>query len=100
MPTQKPRLSITVEPDTFALVQRLSDLGGGSVASIIREIIETAQPVLEHMIKAAEAYQAAESGKQAEILAALEGAEARILPDATRLQAETLEAFRKAAAQE
>lgn len=89
----KPRLSISVEPDVFELLHRLSELGGGSVASIIREILDTSKPVLEHLVTTAEAYLEADSSKRADMLTALEAAEARILPEAEALQKQTLDAF-------
>jgi hypothetical protein len=88
-----------VEPETFALVQRLSDLGGESVSSIIRELLESARPVLEHLVAAAEAYQAADASKQADMRAALEAAESRLLPEAQRIHDESLQAFDDVAGQ-
>lgn len=93
----KPRLSISVEPEVFELVHRLSDLGGGSVAAIIREILDTSRPVLEHLVKTAEAYIEADASKQADMLAALEASGARILPQVESLHQQTLDAFDSAA---
>lgn len=49
MPTQNPRLTITLKPSLDAAIRRLSELTGQSKSSLIGELLEQAQPVLERM---------------------------------------------------
>ena len=66
------------------VVARWAELSGASRSAVIREVVEGSLPVLEHMIAAAEAYQAMDAAKQAEIRAALEAAEPRVLGSALK----------------
>jgi hypothetical protein len=49
MPTQNPRLTITLSPPLDAAVRRLSELTGQSKSSLIVELLDQARPVLERM---------------------------------------------------
>lgn len=82
MPTQKRRVSVTLEDNQSAELDRLAALSGQSVSSIIGELIEQALPVLQRMSEAMEAYSAADADKQRVMLAGLERAHAELLPDA------------------
>lgn len=55
MATKNPRISVTVTPEAAAVLARLSSLAGGSVSSLVGELIETAFPVFERMTVALEA---------------------------------------------
>lgn len=49
MPTQNPRLTITLSPPLDAAIRRLSELIGQSKSSLIVELLDQARPVLERM---------------------------------------------------
>jgi len=93
MPTQKRRLMLNLSDELYDLVHRLSELGGQSMSAIVVEMLDASRPIFESLISAAENYQQLDASKRADMLAALEAAEARILPEADRLQRETLDAF-------
>lgn len=82
MPTQKRRMSVTLEDEQYAVLHRLADLSKQSMGSIVGELIESALPTLSRMLEAMEAYQAADESKQREMLSNLEAAHADLLPDA------------------
>jgi hypothetical protein len=94
MATKVPRIAVTVTPELFAVVERLAELTHQTKSSILGEIAETARPVLEGMVSAAERFAALDASKQQDMLRGMESAEARIMADAERLQRETLDAFR------
>ncbi|GAA1693727.1 hypothetical protein GCM10009808_08560 [Microbacterium sediminicola] len=93
MPTDKPRLNVTFDPYTYALISRMHELDGTPKARIVTEIVEAARPYLEAIIKAAEEFQSANEESKAAMLAAVEAAEKNMMPDVRRLQAQTLAAF-------
>ena len=49
MPSKKQRISVVLEPRTYAAVVRLSKAGGASMASMIREVLSSADESLERM---------------------------------------------------
>lgn len=55
MATKNPRISVTVTPEAAAVLARLSDLAGGSVSSLVGQLIDTTFPVFERMALALEA---------------------------------------------
>lgn len=55
MPTKNPRLSVVVTEDQHAILTRLSALQDRSAASFVREIIDTATPLLRVLLATVEA---------------------------------------------
>lgn len=51
MPTQNPRINVTVKPSTYAKVQELSRVTGNSMSAIIAEILEHSEPVFERLVR-------------------------------------------------
>jgi hypothetical protein len=51
MPTQNPRINVTVKPSTFAKVQELSRITGNSMSAIVAEILEHSEPVFERLVR-------------------------------------------------
>ena len=47
MATQKPRITITLEPHVYEVLTTLAELQGGSKAGIVSELLESVTPVLE-----------------------------------------------------
>ncbi|MDN5623805.1 MAG: hypothetical protein L0G96_11770 [Acinetobacter sp.] len=54
MPTQKPRIALTVPDDLNDLLDRLSDLSGTPKTKLIVEMLEQYSPVLEQVLSAME----------------------------------------------
>jgi uncharacterized protein (DUF1778 family) len=55
MATDKPRITITLDPDDYAVIKRLAALQGGTMSRIVKELVQTVTPslarvadVLEH----------------------------------------------------
>lgn len=55
MPAVNPRITITLKPQTYAALQRMSALAGNSMSSIVGELLEQSQPVFDRMILLMEA---------------------------------------------
>jgi hypothetical protein len=80
MPTQKPRLTITLQPKTHAVLKVLSDKNGQSMASLINEVLDGFVPAFEFVLDAVEALEQAEDSKREQIKAQLEAAEGAMTP--------------------
>ena len=52
MPTQKPRLNVTVTPEQHALLRELAELNGGSAAGYLRQMLDQATPLLRATVPA------------------------------------------------
>ncbi len=57
MPTNNPRVNVTLSPSTDALVRRLSGLQRVSKAQVLRELLEAAEPALQRAASLMEAAQ-------------------------------------------
>jgi predicted transcriptional regulator len=89
MPTQKRRVSVTLEDDQATELDRLARLSGQSISSIVGELIGQALPVLQRMSDAMEAYVAADADKQRVMRAGLERAHADLIPEAEEIRRRT-----------
>jgi hypothetical protein len=49
MPTSKPRITVTLTEEQYAILRQISAAGGQSMSGIISEFMLMAQPVLERM---------------------------------------------------
>ena len=50
MPTTKPRINLTVEPEVYEIYKQLSELQGRSMASIITELVTETLPHMRTML--------------------------------------------------
>lgn len=82
MPTTKPRIIITVEHETKAVLDRLQRASNKHASRFIAEVINEATPLFAAMADAAEA----SKSKQAEAFDTLAGALARVQVDTAQLQ--------------
>lgn len=55
MPTSNPRIQVTLSPSLDALVTRLAELQRVSKSSVLRELLETAEPQLTQVVALMEA---------------------------------------------
>lgn len=78
MPTTNPRLTVTFSPSMATVLDRLSELSGQSRSSIIAEIIEGTQPVMERMIQVLEAAQKAKASLRTELTRGFDDAEGEL----------------------
>lgn len=85
------RLSVTLGDENYALLHRLSELGGQSMGSLVVELVDAARPILTQMVEAAERYRDLDEEKRAAVLAAFEAEHDRIVPRAEELAAAALQ---------
>lgn len=81
MPAVNPRITITLQPSTHALLKRLSQLTGNSQSAIVGELLEGSEPIFERMTALLEAAAKLKAqGLQAtdEVRLGLEHAQARL----------------------
>lgn len=80
MATGKPRITITLEPDEYAVLHRLAKLQGGSMSRILREFIGEVAPILSKVADSLELAQRASDGAKANLRRAAEAAEEELRP--------------------
>jgi hypothetical protein len=78
MATTKPRLTITLEPHTYAVISELSRLQGKPKAHIITELLDTVVPVFERTAYLLELSDKATTGVNDDIKASMERAEEKL----------------------
>lgn len=64
MPTSKPRILVTLEPEDYALVRRVASVSGVSMASLLREYVEMSRPMLQHMAQLADSLESAQAERK------------------------------------
>lgn len=80
MATEKPRITITLEPNEHAVLQRLAQLQGRSMSGILREFMGEVLPILEKVADALEIAQRASSDARAKFVKAAADAEEELRP--------------------
>lgn len=78
MPTQNPRINVTVKPSTYAKVQELSRVTGNSMSAIIAEILEHSEPVFERLVKVLKLAEQAKDEMRDKLSGDMERAQARV----------------------
>ena len=80
MATDKPRITITLEPEEHATLQRLAKLQGGSMSGILREFMGEVMPILAKVADSLELAKRASSDARAKFVRAAEEAEEELRP--------------------
>ena len=80
MPATSPRFTITVRPVTKAALTRLAGVQGRPVASLIRDVLDDAAPIMEELAGTIEALGAAREAARAEMTDGLAEAAADLQP--------------------
>jgi len=78
MATQKPRITVTLEPHVYEVLTTLSELQGSPRARIISELLESVTPVFERTCYVLQMAQKAKSGVNDDIRESLVRSEAKI----------------------
>lgn len=78
MPTQNPRLTITLEPSTAAQLRRMSELTGNSQSRTVADLLAQSGPVFERLIAVLEAAHVARDQATEEHVLSLQRAQAKI----------------------
>ena len=80
MPAASPRFALTVRPETKAALTRLAGVQGRPVASLIRDVLDDAAPIMEELAGTIEALGAAREAARAEMTDGLAEAAADLQP--------------------
>lgn len=80
MATEKPRITITLEPDEYAVLHRLAKLQGSSMSRILREFMGEVMPILAKVADSLELAKRASSDARAKFVRAAEEAEEELRP--------------------
>jgi hypothetical protein len=80
MATEKPRITITLEPERYALLKRLASYQEQSMSALVGELIETVAPTLERVCEAVEAAMQAKKGVRENLRRVAEQSEAALIP--------------------
>lgn len=78
MPTQNPRLTITLKQSTAALMRRMSELTGNSQSALICELLEANEPVFERLVMLLQAAHDAKATVAEETKAGLDEAQRKL----------------------
>jgi uncharacterized protein (DUF1778 family) len=79
MPTNKPRITITLSDEQHELLHALAELQKVSMSSIVVELLDTSLPVLERLVSILKAAAAAPQSVLDGLRKSLEGAEENVL---------------------
>lgn len=80
MATDKPRITITLEPEHYALLRRLSALNGESMSSIVGELVESVAPTLSRVADVLEHAATVQGDAMGELRRIAEEAERQFTP--------------------
>jgi hypothetical protein len=80
MPTENPRVNVTLRPHQYELLSRLSKAQGRSRSAVLVELLEMVTPVLERVVVVVEAASRAQTQARLGFIKSAEQAEAAILP--------------------
>lgn len=78
MTTANPRITVTLQPATYAVLQRLAQATGDSMSASVAELIDVSIPVFERVIMALEAAKSIEDNAKTEIKAGLSRAQDKL----------------------
>jgi uncharacterized protein (DUF1778 family) len=80
MPTQKPRLSITLTERQRDVLQAVATCGGSSMSSVVSDMIELSMPVLERLAVSLQQLKKATQVDQGKLVQALDQAQTALEP--------------------
>lgn len=85
MPTQKPRITITLTEHQYEVLRRMSVLGGESMSSIVVDMLDTMVPVLERVVVTLQAAIDAPQQVREGMKSTFQKAEKELLPQLTSM---------------
>lgn len=92
MATTKPRITVTLEPEHYAVLSEMAKVSGSSMSSILSDIAAEAMPVFARVVKLAREAEAAKAGIGDRVKELAAEAELQMLPMA-REALRTLDMF-------
>lgn len=79
MPTKKPRVAVTLKPETHEVIERLAALQGRSRGSVIAELLDAVTPALSRTVALMDAAQQAPKQVQQGLAATIEQMERELV---------------------
>lgn len=80
MPTKKPRLHVTLEPEHYAAIKRLAELQNRSMSALVADFLGEVTPVLDRIAETLEIASRVEASAVPDYVHTLDEAHARIEP--------------------
>lgn len=80
MATTKPRITITLNDQTYAVLRAISECGGQPMSTFVAEMLDSARPTLERMAATFQKIKAAQDAERARFLENIDEAQAAIEP--------------------
>ena len=80
MPSNKPRINLTVSQQRYDLLKRLAELQGRSMTAVVNEVLDQVEPVLERVVVVLEAASKAEDEARTGLKESAEKAERDLAP--------------------
>lgn len=80
MATNKPRITITLDPKTYNVLKSISDCGDKTMSGFVSEMLDAAMPTLERMAVTFQAIKSAQEAEQQNFLSSMDRAQAALEP--------------------
>lgn len=78
MPTQNPRITITLHPEVHAVLRRISALTGESQSAFVSSLLKQSLPMFQRMVTIFEAAELARTAIKADVVASLQEAQTKV----------------------
>jgi DNA-binding FrmR family transcriptional regulator len=79
MPTIKPRVQVTLEPETHAVIERLANIQGKTRGAVIAEMLDSIVPAISKTVTLLEAAAAAPESLKDNLRSVVESAQADLV---------------------
>ena len=80
MATTKPRISVTLNPETYDELRALAAINRQSLSAVIGGLLDAVVPTVHRVVEVGRRFQSLSEGMQAQVTATFEDAEAEIAP--------------------
>ena len=80
MATKKPRITITLNPNTYGVLKVISDCGDKTMSGFVSEMLDAAIPTLERMAATFQAIKNAQDAERQKFLSSIDRAQAALEP--------------------
>lgn len=78
MPTKKPRLTVTFEPEDYELITAIAKHQGDSKGSVVSSMVTLVRPYMERLVGSAEAFERMSVAEKKAFISRLENLETEI----------------------
>ena len=86
MSTSKPRVSVTLDPETYEVLHGLAQLNGESLSAVIGGLLDAVAPTVLRVVEAGRRFETLSQGMQEQVRSTFNAAEAEIAPALLDLQ--------------